>query len=268
MSQEIFERALHDYQELGGHKSLYLSALCGEPLLDPNIIKKIHQAKRNGFFVSLTTNGISLNKIDTEALIKSNPDSISISTAPLDENSYRLIFRSCQYKDMLNGVIKLLEIRNSLNYQTNIFILFRSHISYKRLIQLTDYKEKVFPLLRHDEKKAISPCIKSFSAWGNQIQKKDLIGIMDFAKVPHFKMRPCQWTYFLTVLYDGKVRACPCNFTKTTNKDAKDELFIGELKDSSLKKIWSGRLMENVRRRFINGNLPKICMSCALYSSI
>ena len=263
MSPELYKKALDGYERLGGHKWLYICSLVGEPLLDPGIIEKIYRAKQRGFFVTIFTNGIMLNKVDAARLLKSGIDEIVVSTAPFDEKSYISLCRNKSYKDVLEGTARLLKERNLSDSRCIISIAFRSHISFKKIIDLPDYKNLILPLLRDNEKRSVYECsrIKDFDNWGGQIRKKDLIGIMDLARPPLFKFRPCIRTFSVVVWYDGKVRGCDCRFADTE----RDELYLGDLNKDPLEGIWRGKPMKDLRRKFSQGRLPKVCRSCTMY---
>jgi len=263
MPPELYRQVVSEYERLGGYKWLYICPLVGESLLDPDIVNKIVYAKQRGFFVTIFTNGIMLNKIDVEGLVNSGVDEIIVSTAPFDENSHRLLCRSNSYKDVLEGTVKLLKKRNHLNSKCLISIAVRAHIPYRDIIRMPDFINFILPLLRDNEVKVAyeSSRIKDFDNWGGQIYKKDLIGIMDFAKSPRFKFRPCIRTFSVVVLFDGTVRGCGCRFADTDH----DELYIGDSKKDSLRKIWHGGPLKDLRRRFVRGRLPKVCRSCTMY---
>lgn len=267
MSNELFAKIIDQYEITDGHKYLYISCLSGEPLLDPCIIDKIVYAKKKGFCVSLFTNGTLFNAIDIGAFIDSGLDAVCISTAPLDESCHDLICRSHKYRDLIEGLTRLLEWRTRLKSSIRVCIAFRSHIPYDRVVELNDYKEKIKPLLLPEEIRGVrdSMIVKTFDNWGGQISRNDLPGCMDIAKIPFFKLIPCSWTFGVTILFDGKYRACGCRFTKQLQKD--DELIMGNIKDVSLYDIWNGERLKACRRRFKKGKLPLTCRSCTMYTA-
>lgn len=266
MSDEIFGTALKQYREMGG-KRIAMTPLVGEPLLDPKVVERVRMAKDMGFHVSFFTNGILLGRIDLQGLLKTGLDNLVLSTGPFEKASHELLFRTNKYEEMIEGVRELLVLRNALYAPLEVTILFRSHIPYRELVGLPDYRDKIYPLLSEEERRKVYVQIKCFDTWGGQIRKKDLPGIMDVAYPPVIKRRPCLWTFFAMVLWDGHVRACSCRFTGTERQDGDDGLLIGHLGQESLQDIWKGEGVKILRRRFLAGNLPLVCRKCTMYRS-
>jgi MoaA/NifB/PqqE/SkfB family radical SAM enzyme len=266
MSDTVFENFITQFEKMGG-KKIDFTPLVGDALVDPKIIHRIKYAKDKGFKVFLFTNGILFNRIDIEAFVKTGINSISLSTGPFDKENYEKLYRTKhgKYEDMIQGMKKLLETRNKLNAKLKLTILFRSNMPYKDLIELPDYKNIILPLMTEREKEAVYVLTKGFDSWGGQIQKEDLDGIMDMAVPPLIKRRPCSWTFYNEVMWDGKVRACSCRFTETENSDADDGLLIGDLNKSSLKDIVFGSEVKQLRQSFVDGKPPPVCASCTMY---
>ena len=263
MSKAVFEKAINEFCKLGG-KTVAFSALLGDPLMDFNLIERIRYVKDAACCVWFYTNGIQLGKIDVESLVASGVDDIYVSTSPFDRRIHERIFRSGKYEFLLSGVKNLLKARNSVNSTLRIWLLFRSDIPWKEVIKLSDYRNEIFPLLREKEKKAVYGQIKCFDSWCGLIKQSDLTGIMQLAHPPLFKFRPCLWTFMLTILWDGKVRACPCRFSGNEGHEG-DDLYIGDLNNDSLQAIWHGEKLRMLRRRFEKNNLPVACHSCSMY---
>jgi len=79
------------------------------------------------------------------------------------------------------------------------------------------------------------------------------------------KRRPCVLTFTPLVTWDGKVRSCGCKFSGDELRTGVDDLLIGDLSESSLRDIVFGDAVKRLRRRFIEGDLPKVCRACTHY---
>ncbi|MDP6494697.1 MAG: radical SAM protein [Dehalococcoidia bacterium] len=266
MTEGIFERALKQYREMGG-RNIRLTPLVGEPLVDPNIVRRVQSARDKGFNVSFFTNGLLFGRMDIDAFLKTGIDHIVLSAAPFEKSCFELLFRTEGYHELIAGLKKLLTIRNELDAPLRITILFRSHIPYKDLVALPDYRTEILPLLTEEERKAVYVRTKTFDTWGGQIRKKDLVGIMDLALAPLIRWKPCCWTFSPMVLWDGRVRACASRFAATKGKDGDDGLLMGNLAESRLEDIWHGAEFKDLRRRFLAGDLPLVCRKCTMYRS-
>jgi MoaA/NifB/PqqE/SkfB family radical SAM enzyme len=266
MSDTIFERSINQFKEMGGQK-ISFTPIVGDPLVDRKIIERVKYAKDKGFKVFFFTNGILFNRMDIESFIKTGIDSISLSSGPFDKDTYEKIYRTGegQYEELIQGLKKFLKIRNELNAKLKFDILFRSSIPYKDLIELPDYKNEILPLMNEEDRKSVYVQTKGFDTWGDQIRKEDLEGIMDVAQTPLIKRRPCALTFEMTVLWDGKVRACAFRYAKTENRDGDDGLLIGDLNKSTLKNMWLGPEVRDLRRSFVEGKLPPVCQTCTMY---
>jgi radical SAM protein with 4Fe4S-binding SPASM domain len=265
MSDQIFNKAINDFHHMGG-KHVSFTPFAGDPLLDPKIIERIHKTNELGFWTCFFTNGIRLNHVDIEKLLKSGIDLITVSTAPLDRNMYELIYRNKHYDDVLQGLVKLFSARNLIRKNLNISIAFRSHIPLRQVLSLPDFKNIILPLMKPEDIKLLIVNTRGFDTWGGLIKPEDMVGIMRLALPPLLKQRPCVWTLTgLYVTWDGQVRACACRFAETENKDGIDDLYLGNIMEHSLEEIWVGERLKRLRRSFQGGNMPLVCRNCTMY---
>lgn len=264
MSDQIFEKAINDYHHMGG-KYISFTPFAGDPLLDPKIIERVQSAHHLGIWTCFFTNGIRLNHIDIEKLLKSGIDAITVSTAPFERNMYELLYRNKFYDDVLHGLRKLLTTRNLLRKDLIISLAFRSHIPMRKVLVLPDFRNFILPLLTKEDLKRLIVNSRGFDTWGGQIKKEDMVGIMRLASPPLIKHRPCNWTLMgLYVTWEGQVRACACRFAETENKDGVD-LYLGNIMEHSLEEIWFGERLKRLRRSFQGGNVPLVCRNCTMY---
>lgn len=264
MTEEVFEKALHDFSAMGG-EAIDFTPLVGDAFVDPNIIARIRRAKELGFRVFFYTNGILLNRIDQEEFLRTGVDLIMISTAPLDPESHEQIYRTKKYDELLQGVHRLLKLRSDLGIEVEFNINFRAHISLAETLAKPDFREYVLPYLTEKEIESINILVRRYDSWGGLIKEDEMLGEMRLARPPKLKSRPCDWTFGMMVLYDGSVRACSCRFTGSNAADADDGLLVGDIKQESLAEIWQGERIRQLRRRFGAKDLPQVCQSCSMY---
>ena len=131
LSDELFDKAVDQYIGMGG-RFVGFTPFAGEPLLDRKIIERIETVNGLGAWTGFYTNGIRLNHIDIDGLLRSGIDAIVVSTAPLERDMYELIYRNRRYDDVLQGLKKLLIARNAIRKELVINIAFRSHIPLKQ----------------------------------------------------------------------------------------------------------------------------------------
>lgn len=264
MSNNIFDKAIADFKKMGG-THVNLTPFSGEPLLDPTFIEKIEKIKKMGAWAGFFTNGIMLTRLDIEHLLQSGVDALTVSTAPLDQSMYTMLYRNNHYDNVLQGLNKLLIARNLTRSNFSIGITFRSHIPMRQVLALPDFQEFIAPLLTRQDWHQLIVNTRGFDTWGGQITSEDMVGIMRLALPPKIKYRPCSWTFNPYVMWNGQVRACACRFAGAQSKDGVDELYLGNIMESSLMEIWHGQAIRKLRRSFQDGNLPLVCRNCTMY---
>lgn len=267
MTAELFEKALGDFKAMNG-RTIDFTPLVGDPLVDPEIAHRIGRAKQEGFRVILYTNGILFNRIDLDQFLAAGPDVVLISTAPFDRLSHERIYRTRKYNELLDGVERLLELRNKRDARVEIGIEFRAQIPLAKILEQPDFTRRIRPHLRPSELGRIYAQVKSFDRWGGLIEQRDLPAGMRLAVPPSLKFRPCKWTFALMVMYDGRVRACSCRFTGTERGDGRDGLLVGDLLSSSLDEIWRGPEIRRLHRTFQAGTMPRVCRDCTMYRAV
>jgi MoaA/NifB/PqqE/SkfB family radical SAM enzyme len=262
ISDQLFQRAVDAHAASGG-RFVGLTPVVGEPLIDPNICRKIRYVVQKGMKTSIFTNGILLDRVDLEALFKSGMERFSISTAPLNASIFRQIYRSNQYETLLHGLVNFLKGRNARDSNVAVDLSFRSHLGYTKTLSLPDFENLIEPLLRPDERQSIV-VMNSFDDWAGQIRQADLLPGMRIKLAPRQPpRRPCKWLFIPMVAWDGKVRACACRFRPSTEES--DELFVGDMNRENLVDIWSGEKNRQLRRQFAAGDPPLVCRKCPAY---
>lgn len=258
MDKALYAKAIDDYCSMGGGE-LRLESCVGDPLLDPNFIDRVRQARSHPEIKDIVTltNGINLEKIDIDNLLGSGISTINISTGPWDEELYKSIYRSPCYQSMRSGVTRLLKKNAELTKPLNIGILFRTNLSMKKTLELADYQ--VIRKLPHRVE-----FNTDFDTWLGNIEKKDLPGGMHIRALSEMDKEPCYWLYDGPIIFvDGKVGLCGCR-----DFNADSELIIGSILESFLSELWQSQKTHQLRRRFFDGEFPHICKRCRNYANL
>ena len=104
-----------------------------------------------------------------------------------------------------------------------------------------------------------------YDNWGGKVSQEDVKDFGIDLKEGHFrKMGPCTMIFSrLNIGANGTVNACHV-------RDADYTLKIGNIKEKSLKEILSSKNEKylEIINAHKSGNLPKVCKSCDVYSSI
>ena len=203
---------------------------------------------------------ISLSNYNLDDFINSGLTVLVVSTSGLDENMYKRIYRSVQYKRMYNNLTNLLIANKKNNYPINITIDMRSDMSLKETTNLKDYKN----ILKYISEKNCGYKFR-YDDWTGKIKQSDLTGIMKIRNLKaslRFRISPC-FEYFNgpMVYWNGDVGICGCR-----DVDAK-ELIIGNLKNNNIKDIWYNSKHLDYLNNFIK-RTPEICKTCTHYDNI
>jgi MoaA/NifB/PqqE/SkfB family radical SAM enzyme len=263
MSMDLFKKIVREYAE-HNTGNVNLTPTVGEPLADKHLIERIKYLRsfsninKIGFYSNL----ISLSNFNLKEIIMSGINSLAVSTSGFDEDMYKRIYRSVQYKKMYKNLSDLIQINNENENPIDITIDMRSDLSLSETLKLNDYKK----LLNY-----ISPS-KFFykfyyDNWAGKIKKENLIGSMKLRKklnlnLNHIRISPCSEFYSGPHIYwDGRVGICGCR-----DVDAK-ELIIGDAREANINEIWFGKNREYLLKQFMS-NPKDICKNCSHYNNL
>ena len=212
----------------------------GEPLLDPNIIKRVKSCNQKGFptYFSCVPANIKPNKI--YKLMDSGLDVIKFSLDALDdEGQKRVRGKNNNFQQSFNSILDILEYKKANpDLKTKIVITLISLGS-----SLDDIKmQKEFVKLWGNY--PVYAYIKSLdNKWyyhNGQSSNNYSHYIKQYCEFP--------WTS-LSIMSDGSVVPC------TQDYDA--EMNMGNIKEQSLYEIWNGKKYSDFRMSHITGNFPK-----------
>ncbi len=211
----------------------------GDPLVHPEIGKFIDYAHDNGLKVSISVNPILLTNSISNNIIRSKIDQIQISLDGVDDETYKQIRgKAADYKIAENNIRNFVNLKlekRKLNLRVIVGIVLMD--ATKELIN--EFKKR-WTIDGVDK-----VMVKSFSAFGN----KDLLGLGDETSRNHITKyalkHPCYWPWRdIVVLWDGRV--VPCCW------DYDGKVVLGDLNKQTLKEIWNGENMKELRKQHIN----------------
>lgn len=256
MSDEIFEKTVRDYVKIGGG-NVELTPVPGEIFLNKKAIERIKflRSFKEIREISFYTNGIFLDNFDTEELLASGVNGITVSFGGVNRQEYKEIFGVDMFERVVNNLIKLGEANRRLNCPVCLAISFKSS---KRLSIFT--KTELFKALSQDFRIDYQ---YNYHSWGGLIKQEDLKGEMRMSPLMVNKMKgPCGLSYSgLRVAWNGDVTPCWCG-------DVDLDLKIGNIMENSLIDIWKGEKMINFRKSFLKGKPPLLCRKCEHYSGL
>jgi len=262
MEFNFFKKIIDEIVKYGA-KSINITPLLGESLLDNNLFEKIKYAKKNDLYVSMYSNGILLNKDNNyKKLVDSGIDNISISVGDVnpkvDSEIYNISIESS--KERWKGINKLIDYFWEKN-EKNISLCFRPK-NPPYIIKSDPIFKKILKKLKNDFSK-ISFSLK-YDNWGGLVTQKDLIGIMRIKKPFKNVFLECENLNAVSIFPDGSVRLCGCRIKNSI----KDDLYIGNLNKNDIINLLNSKKVKKIKASFLNNNPPEICKNCSFYEPI
>lgn len=221
----------------------------GEPLLDKNFVNKVKYAKSKGVpWVGTSTNGKLLSKSFSEEIITSGLDGINFSLDAYSKTAYEKIRIGLPFEKVIKNVKEFVRLRNKLSRGKPLVVVdfvetkFNQGESQKFIEEWKGLADKVN--------------ITTLHTWGGSF--KGQAGEEKF----HFqnskvKRAPCRflWTDMI-INWDGRVSAC-C-------QDYEAKMVVGNAATQSLKDIWQGRVLNELRKKHLSGQMNniKLCSKC------
>lgn len=237
-------------------KELKFTPITGDPFLDPGLVEKIKYAKSlNCFKVIYTfTNLIGLDSDKVDDFVNSGLTKIMISTCFQNREDYKRIFGVDQFDRVMKNIIALLESNKRNGSPIDIAILLRHdkgfNLKNNRYYQkISEFPHKIF--VRNDD----------YDNWSGLIKLENLPKGQMFSENKN-KNFPCSQLYNgFIVTPNGDVGVC---WARDLNLDLK----IGNINEKTLKEIWQGEKIKELRQNWFKGQLSKPCVTCLGYCSI
>ncbi len=260
IKDELVYKVVKEYNNNGGG-TISFTPVVGDPLVDKNLLEKIkHCKKTNIEEIFLYTNGLFLNKFNTEKLLRSGLTRIAISTYLGNENGYKKYYGSNKYKLMIKNVTNLIKKNYHLGNIVNITLHLRVDLPEENWNKSSDFLN----ISKYLPSKNITWLTK-YENWSGKISKKDIPKgcVIEEKSFDENKFKsPCFEMYRrIHILADGEVGVCSC-------RDIDAEINIGNIKENSLKDLWKGRTLKKYREDWLNKKIPDICKNCDRYEPV
>lgn len=293
-----FERFVALLDELPDLEQVTLQGL-GEPLLHPDLVAMVAEAKRRGLRVGFNTNGTLLTEAKAEALVAAGTDWMHVSVDGATPGTFEHIRDGARFGQVIRNLRRLVVVRAHLGSATPSIqlnaVLMRSNLrELDDLVQLAadvGVDRLWLQALSHDFSDTGGDAayveIRSFaeqeSVWAGGA---DLVGELP-ARARHLADRlgvalrlpedgppdelaagagtdlPCDWPWTSAyVTHDGKVQPC-CMVM------GDDRIVLGHLDDpGGLAAAWHGDAYRRFRRELASDRPPAVCRGCSLYRHV
>lgn len=238
IDMDVFNKVMDEIDKFGNRSiSLHKD---GEPLIHPQIRSILNRVKKfNNHKVYLTTNGHYLTEENIRLILENKIDIINLSLGASNKEFYEKV-RGKRFDSLIKNVHSLLS-----------------------QIELSDWKPRVLvQIINLDDVEDIESEIEKFKNYWKDYNVElavwDKLNWGVFNNDTKFKFRyPCYslWESF-NINSNNFVTAC-C-------MDWKQELLFGDITKESIKEIWNGTRIKELRKQHIEGkeNDIPMCAKC------
>jgi radical SAM protein with 4Fe4S-binding SPASM domain len=257
MDNILFKKLIDDFDSSGGG-DINLTGIVGEPSMDSNVVEKIEYASRKKKIrnIKISTNGILLDKVGIKSLLESGLDSILVNIGGMDEDSYMKLFGVDYFLKVFENMKVLLNINREKGNKVALTAVIKV-ISVGEVLQNENYLS-----LKEIAKDCNAKLVldKTYDSWCGRISNDDMIGDMEL-KPRKNKREPCSLLFTtMSITWNGNIVPC-C-------RDLDGEVILGSTTKQSVDEIWRGEKMGGFREKFIDGDIPEMCMKCEHYEGL
>ncbi|MFH1563432.1 MAG: radical SAM protein [Nitrospirota bacterium] len=239
MEMNLYKRIIDEVKEYGEVMVSPIGA--GEPLIHPEIIEMVHYAKEAGCKTHIITNGTLLTPKISERLINAGLDIIAISIDGIRKQTHEGIRLGSNFERVVSNIEALLRLKK--DSQANIKVRIMTVELEENKGEISDIIDKWFPLV--DEVLISAHRVES----GRHLLHEKIY--------PLVQRVPCNRLWQMMVIsWNGLVALC-CD-------DWAEEVILGDVHNTSLRKIWFSKEFQKIRQYHLKGEYDKvsICNNC------
>lgn len=249
MSIELLKKIIDDLKEFDDKIKLVNFYKDGEPLVNkmlPQMLAHLTQsnvAER----VWLKTNGLLLTPEINQQLIQSGLHSINISIQHVSQEGYKKVALSnMDYGDLIKNIKDLYDRRESCKIYVKIANTGLSESEIQKFYDdYSDISDAVY--------------IEQLHGWAMSDIKDFTLGTnpTTFDGLPLTEKIACPWPFYeMAINWDGTVSLC--------NEDWAHKTLIGDVNINSLKQIWNGTPLFNMRKMMLENRRHEnpMCKNC------
>lgn len=239
--------------ELSGHGQPCLLRFVGdgEPMLHPKLVEMIELAKqRTTCTVNLTTNGTLLSQEKIERLLNANIDIIDVSLDGLSKPVYEAVRKKSSFERVMLNMFGLLETKRKKKTQTKIMVSFVKQNENQHETEgfIHFWAPIVDTVMVRDLHSALGQIKQLESSTRNSASQQER------HPCPHLWKR-------LVIDSSGRIKFCA--------SDWGDKTMLGHIKTASLKSLWQGQILEDIRDQHLEGTIADntACKKCTDWAS-
>jgi len=250
LDADLHKKMIDEVSKFGKGSTQYIRYTSnGEPLIHPQIYDMLDYAVRNsGVFITLTTNGTTMNERRIEKLLKSGLNMIDISIDAFTSETYARIRRGGDLSITCNNVLKLIDIKRRTNSATKIVVSFvEQEINSNEILAFESYwKERGvdFVVLRRIHSAA--GYVKNLSI---------------MLKTQGLQRKPCLYPWErITLNPRGELAFCPQDWVHGS--------VLSHYSKTTIREIWQGSQYIELRKAHLGNSFEqhRFCGDCPDWS--
>ncbi|HKI48719.1 MAG TPA: radical SAM protein [Desulfobacteria bacterium] len=234
----LFKKIIDDAKSIGVKRVQLF--LFGESLMHPKIIEMIKYIKLKDMGFHLTTNGSLLNEEFGKQILYSgvtSEDYLTFSVLGFSKQVHEKVMRGINHEQVVENILNFMKNRKLLNINGPVV-------------------ETVFYSIPENEHE-----LQDFLGYWNNIVDHAVFGGKaieafmdpDLPTKPRTKTCPQLWER-MAIYWNGDVSMC--------GEDLNGSWIVGNLRDQSIKDVWLGRKLEQIKKIHKEGEFNKISL-CA-----
>jgi radical SAM protein with 4Fe4S-binding SPASM domain len=248
MDMDLYRQIIDESVDHGRRFRIFL-VKDGEPLLHPRLPEMVEYAKvrRAARAVTIISNGISLNQDLAQDLIQAGLDDLTISIDAVSAEQYSNVKGVDGLAKVEDNIQGLMELRKKFK-TAKPFLRVRMVQLKQNMAEVEAFKEKW-------GKTADAVDITEFHSWTGAVEDMSPNG------QPRLKRYPCPLLWYTGVInWDGSVSLCCIDYNCKG--------IVGNVKQQSLRDIWNGEKLRQVRRNHLDAEYDQveICANCEYWS--
>lgn len=246
MKKEVFEAIIQKIKEEKLPINKVFFSGMGEPLTDPDLIFRVKEIKKLGFWVRLYTNASLLSPERTRQLIELGLDEINISFNGASREEYQRIM-GLDFEKTRKNIEWLLKIRKEK--------LSRKPFVQISLVVIRENEREIKKHIQYWKSRVDSVTVSLAHEWGGGVKINSKFKI---PKAKSERVYPCRslWHTFVIDSSGNFVICC---------RDYESRYVLGNIRTHSFADVYKNSILENFRRSHLEYSpkkLPPLCQKC------
>jgi len=286
MDRGLYRRLLDQLEEAGIRNITFTG--WGEPLVHPNILEILGEAKKRGFRVLLNTNGALLGDY-VDDLVKMGVDGVVVSVDSADPELYERIRVGGVFNEVLSSVLRLVEVSERSGKSPIIAFWFTvasynchdvpslplfaakfriTRVFVSHFIPLTRKHEEAYSCLYSPER--LNEFRKMIEKLSIEVFKQPVKIVLPPATFGYERSCPFAEARATYVRFDGSVAPCihyahSWRFSFRGVERKVEPVIFGNISEKKLLDIWRSESYTKLRVRAALALMPS-CLNCELAS--